>query len=36
MGASQAAEKTGMEPAVHNRYFNDFATALRYWRDKRG
>jgi transcriptional regulator with XRE-family HTH domain len=36
MGASQAAEKTGMEQAVHNRYFNDFATALRYWRDKRG
>jgi transcriptional regulator with XRE-family HTH domain len=36
MGASQAAEKTGMEQAAHNRYFNDFATALRYWRDKRG
>jgi transcriptional regulator with XRE-family HTH domain len=25
-----------MEQAAHNRYFNDFATALRYWRDKRG
>jgi transcriptional regulator with XRE-family HTH domain len=36
MGASQAAEKTGMEQAAHSRYFNDFATALRYWRDKRG
>ncbi|WP_211454936.1 helix-turn-helix domain-containing protein [Collimonas antrihumi] len=28
--------KQGAEPAAPNRYFNDFAAALRYWRDKRG
>lgn len=46
MGAQQAVVKAGLvkplmakqgaEPAARNRYFNDFAAALRYWRDKRG
>lgn len=31
-----AIAKQGAEPAASNRYFNDFAAALRYWRDKRG
>jgi transcriptional regulator with XRE-family HTH domain len=41
MGAQQtvvkrAVTRQGAEPAARNRYFNDFAAALRYWRDKRG
>ncbi|AIY39365.1 Transcriptional regulator [Collimonas arenae] len=40
MGASQLAAEAGSkedsERAARNRYFNDFAAALRYWRDKRG
>lgn len=41
MGAQQtvvmaAVAKPGTEPAARNRYFNDFAAALRYWRAKRG
>ncbi len=31
-----AVGKPGTKPAARNRYFNDFAAALRYWRDKRG
>ena len=45
MGASQmmaepdsstGAKKHGAEQGARHRYFNDFAAALRYWRDKRG
>ncbi|HWX04122.1 helix-turn-helix domain-containing protein [Collimonas sp.] len=44
MGASQmvaepdrsAGAKQGVEAGARHRYFNDFAAALRYWRDKRG
>ncbi|AMP12516.1 helix-turn-helix domain-containing protein [Collimonas pratensis] len=34
-GAKQGA-KAGAEAGARHRYFNDFAAALRYWRDKRG
>jgi transcriptional regulator with XRE-family HTH domain len=41
MGAQQAVAKPAVvkpeaEQAARNRYFSDFAAALRYWRDKRG
>jgi len=41
MGAQQAIAKPAVakpeaEQAARNRYFSDFAAALRYWRDKRG
>ncbi|HWW07517.1 helix-turn-helix transcriptional regulator [Collimonas sp.] len=34
--AKQAVAKPQAEQAARNRYFNDFAAALRYWRGKRG
>ncbi|GGC60194.1 helix-turn-helix domain-containing protein [Undibacterium terreum] len=37
MGAAQLKIAPGREaPAPRDRYFSDFSTALRYWRDKRG
>lgn len=37
MGTAQLKIAPGREaPAPRDRYFSDFSTALRYWRDKRG
>lgn len=30
-----APQRTGHAPTTHERYFSDFASALRYWREKR-